>query len=62
MILSLQIVRLVVDGGNFGSSPCPNVSINVRVEELDKKSAALVDEAKKLSRLSVSHSTGTHSW
>ena len=49
-----QIGHLVMEGGKFGASPCPSISINVRVDDLDKKSGSLADDAKKLSKLTVS--------
>ena len=51
--LHLQIGRLVAEGGSFGSTPAPSVSITLKVEDVDKKSAALADDSKKLSHLTV---------
>ena len=42
------------EGSSFGSSPKLSASVDLKVEDLDKRSTSLADEAKKLSRLVVS--------
>ena len=42
------------EGSSFGSSPKLSVSVDLKVEDLDKRSTSLADETKKLSRLTVS--------
>jgi hypothetical protein len=48
-----QIGSLVAEGHSIGSTPAPSVSITLKVEDLDKKSAALAEETKKLSHIKV---------
>ena len=43
----------MVEGSSFGSASAPSVSITLKVEDLDKKSSALADDAKKMSHLTV---------
>ena len=52
-IVCVQIGLLVAEGCRFESTPAPNVSIGLRVEDLDKKSVALVDDTMKLPHLRV---------
>ena len=45
----------MAEGGSFGSTSAPSVSINLKPDNFNKKSAALVDDTKKLSNLTVCH-------
>ena len=51
----IQIGSLVAEGSSFGSTPAPSVSINLKPDDFNKKSASLVDDTKKLSNLTVCH-------
>ena len=53
-MLCSQIDHLVAEGTSFGATPPPNLSIDVKVEELDKRSTYLVDKTKKFMSLTVS--------
>ena len=52
--LCSQIDFLVAEGASFGATPTPSLSINVKVEELDKRSTYMVDKTKKFMSLTVS--------
>lgn len=44
----------MADGVNFGSSSLPTVSVDLKMDDLDRRSVLLADEARKISRLTVS--------
>ena len=52
--LFCQIDFLVAEGDSFSTTPSPTLSTDVKVEDLDKRSALLVEKTKKFHTLTVS--------